>query len=168
MTSTPPPPTGEPVDPLGYDPAEGLALLSQSRKNVVASQQLDFGPWWYVPVLAFVFPAMHTFIWSGGLLGTVLGLFGIGGLVGVFVHDMQRRRVRAKWVSPAKRNRVGNIVGITTNFCLIFGWIQLSDLARDRPVDNLVIAVVGYIATLVVLVTSRHLLLRERRKVLSS
>ena len=60
MTSTPPPPTGEPVRPLGYDPAEGLALLHQSQETILVDQQLDFGPWWYVPVLGSLYPALFT------------------------------------------------------------------------------------------------------------
>ena len=160
MTATPPPTDGT-GDPLGYDPADGLSLLHQSRDQVIADHQLDYGPWWYPPILAFAFPAFYTWAWVGGPFGRAIGLIGAVSLLLVLFHDRHRRKVRPHWVSPSERNRIGNIVGLTTNFFVISGWVSGSRLARDEGVVDWVIIVVGYIATLLVLTIARSVMHRE-------
>ena len=170
MTSTPPPPTGEPVSPLGYDPAEGLALLHQSQETVLVDQQLDFGPWWYVPVLGFLYPALFTWIWGElGGLGAIIGVTAISVAALTLVHDRRRRGARVSWAIPSKRNGRGMAIMFAMNFVTTFGWLQTSFYADDLPVRRyLLVMLVGWLVTMAVIAVARSALLREREKVLGS
>ena len=174
MTSTPPSPTGEPLEPLGYDPAEGLALLSQSRKNVVVDQQLDFGPWWYVPVLALFYAAVFAWMVSGtGATVLVCTALAVAGLCGVIAHDRRRRGVRPGWPSPLGRSGRGTtiflVMSTVLNGGLIIGSGEASRWFRSQESASLLaLSLLMWIFATAVLSITRFALHRERDRVLSS
>ena len=91
-------------DPLGYDPAEGLALLDSSGDASALAQQLDFGPIWYVVVLGATPAALTTWFFGGlGLLGGVIGLSAIAAIIATFLHDRRRRGVSLGFVVPHEK-----------------------------------------------------------------
>ena len=166
MTSATPPTSGA-GDPLGYDPADGLALLNQSQETVVVLQQLDFGPWWYVPVLSLAYPAIFGWI-SGesGVLGVVFAVVAVVGGCLVAIHDRRRRGVRLSWESRVSRS--GRAMGImfATNFVLIAASLQTSYLFDGRDGLSLIgISVIWWVGSIVVLSIARAALHRERAKV---
>ena len=166
MTSTPPPPTGE---PLGY-PAKDLTLLNQSRQSVIADYQLDFGPWWYVPLLAALFPA--ACIWlrgEFGWVGVVVGIGAVTSFVAVVAHDSRRRRVRARWTPPSQRNRRGVVLMFLMNFVLISGWIRASLWLADASAPGFLAGMaIGWGLSVAVLTVVRMLVRRERERVLGT
>ena len=81
-----------------FDPKSDLELLNRARSAVDVDHVLDFGPWWYAPLLTNCLAGATLF---GRELGTTTSfiLGGIGLLSGLIVagHDFGRRTIRPKF-----------------------------------------------------------------------
>lgn len=165
MNTTPPPPSG---DPLGYDPAEGLAMLKQSQDQVVAAHQLDFGPWWYSAIFGAVHPALFAWVLGdGGLIVSITALLAIAGFSTVAIFDRPRSGIHMGWLATGNRNRRGMTITFLMNFVLIFGWLQAMNWFDDQESLSLLgFALIGWAATTAVFLVVRAAMHRERRKVL--
>lgn len=81
-----------------FDPKADLELLNRAKSSVDIDHVLDFGPWWYAPLIASCL-AGATLFGQDFTTSTSFVLGGIGVLSGLVVmsHDFGRRTVRPKF-----------------------------------------------------------------------
>lgn len=151
------------ADPI--DPAADLDLLDRAQSVVDVDQILDFGPWWYAPLLAALIGGLTLFGQDvGGIANVAAGVVGVAAGIIVAIHDHRRRAVRLR----GSARSAGLLAVIVVLFLVLIGsWgTAVSSLGYERFVP-------GY-AVLAWLLTSMTLLgvragfhaLRRRRPVL--
>ena len=117
------------------DPAEDLELLERARSLVDVDQLLDFGPWWYAPLLATMIGGLTLFGHDIDDLGNVAaGVAAVAAAAVVAIHDYRRRKVRLR-----RSARGLAFLGLITALCwlLIAAWgTALSSLGYDRFVPG--------------------------------
>ena len=145
----------------GVDAEADLALLSRARSSVVVDQTLDFGPWWYAPLLATLIGAATLMgesaagRWNFAFAGAAL-------LCGALVagHDYGRRAVHAR---PSMRTAVVVAPIVIGIFGLLVGWgTALSTMGYDRFVPRW--GLLFWAGTTCLLLLVRHLLHSVRRR----
>lgn len=143
------------------DPTSDLALLERAKSSIEEDQILDFGPWWYAPLIATLIAGVT--LWGqetdGGwnLVAGVVGLLSGGA---VAIHDHRRRMVR-----PRKTVRGAALLApvVVLTFATMAAWgTAVSTLGYDRFVPGY--AVLGWVLTSLVLLGARTLLLTIRRR----
>lgn len=144
------------------DAAADLELLDRAKSVVHVDQFLDFGPWWYAPLLATTVggvvlfgQAFTNFFWNG-----VVGVVAVAAGCVVSVHDYRRRTVRSR-----RSTRGVAFVGLIVLLCwlIIAAWgTAISSLGYERFVPGY--AAVGWVLTSLVLLGVRVVLLAIRRQ----
>ena len=87
---------GSSTSPI-VDPAADLELLDRAKSTVPIDEFLDFGPWWYAPLLATLIGGLSLFgadVDSGWNLAAGVVAVAAGGVVAI--HDFKRRAVRSR------------------------------------------------------------------------
>lgn len=153
-----------PPDSDGADvnPAVALATLHQSKQKAEADFWLDYGPWWYVPVISLLLASYATVIAHDVI---VLQLVNSLVLLALIFHDRRRRRVFIDrgWSKHA-RSRPGLIV---VQVGLVLAWAVGVIWARVNDADFFpVFTIVGFALTLIAQVALRAYMERERSRVL--
>lgn len=100
-----------------FDPKADLELLERSKSSVAVNDVLDFGPWWYAPLLATCVGGLTLFGAAFGAPANIafgIAGFGAGGIMAV--HDYRRRTVRPKF----SRHAFGLLAGI-----FAIAWVTL-------------------------------------------
>jgi hypothetical protein len=121
------------------DPASDLDLLDRAQSTVDVDQVLDFGPWWYAPLLATMIGGLTLFGQATSRwLSIVAGLAAVTAGVVLSVHDYRRRKVRLRR-SMRSAVFIGLIVVIT--WLLIAAWgTAISSLGAERFVPGPAVA----------------------------
>lgn len=148
--------------PRSVDPAADLALLGRAKSVAHLDQFLDFGPWWYAPMLATTIGGLMLFgqavgnlFWNGaiGLVAVMAGAL-------VTVHDYRRRAVRS---GPSTRG--AGFLGLIVVLCwlIIAAWgTVISSLGYERFFPGY--AVGGWALTTLVFLGVRAILLAIRSR----
>lgn len=90
------------AQPSTFDPEADLELLERSRSSVAINDVLDFGPWWYAPLLATCVGGLTLFGQEfGAAINIFYGVAGFGAGTIMAVHDYRRRTVRPKFSGKA-------------------------------------------------------------------
>lgn len=154
------------VPEADVDPASDLALLKRAKSSVALDQVLDFGPWWYAPLLATLIGGLTIF---GNDVSE--GTNRIAGVVAVIAgalvawHDYRRRPVRPK---PSRRSAPLVAVVVVGLFVVMSLWgTAVSSTGFDRLFPGY--AAVGWLLTTAVLLGVRSVLhvARKKRVILS-
>jgi len=144
------------------DPAADLELLARARSEADIDQFLDFGPWWYAPLLATMIGGLTLFGRGFDTVGSLLILavaLTAGGIVGA--HDRRRRAVRLR---PTRRGLGFLLIMIAFLWALMAAWgTAASSIDWDTSVPGY--AAIGWALTTLTLLAVRTLLdvVRQRR-----
>ncbi|MEL7158973.1 MAG: hypothetical protein AAFN30_20600 [Actinomycetota bacterium] len=150
-----------PADPATRTPSDDLALLERAASVVNTDQYLDFGPWWYAPMLATSIGGLSLFGPAvDGDWKAVTALVAVGAGAVVSVHDYRRRTVRLR---PSIRGAVYVTGMVVLIWMLVATWgTALSALGWERFVPGYAIA--AWVLTSLLLLGVRATLLRARRR----
>lgn len=149
-----------------FDPQADLELLQRSKSAVAIDDVLNFGPWWYAPLLATCVGGLTLFgqdyDYALNALYAIAG-FGSGALMAV--HDYRRRTVRPKFSFTS----LGLIVGIVAIMWLtVAAWgTAISTIGYDDFV--ILPAVIAWTITAAAFLAIRQILhaLLARRSVIA-
>lgn len=114
-----------------FDAAADLDLLSRAKASVHTDLILDFGPWWYAPLLATTVGGLTLF---GQAMNTASSLvFGaVALLAGGFmsVHDFRRRPVKSR---PSMRGAGFLVAMVIVSWIVVGLWgTAVSSLGYER------------------------------------
>ena len=144
------------------DPAADLELLDRAQASVELDQVLDFGPWWYAPVLAAFVAATALFVQdTSSTASRIVWAVAFGAGAYVAWHDYRRRGVRSR---PSTRAFAMRAPIALAAFALLMLWeLTISTVGYGRFVPGY--AVLGWLLTTVLLLGLRSGLhaLRNRR-----
>ena len=148
-------------------PSTRPLLLDRAKSVVELDSFLDFGPWWYAPLLATTIGSLSLWshdLWS--LAGLTLGATTITTAVVVSVHDYRRRLVQANTKSARGAIYLAAIVILVWVIIALWG-TAISAIGYDRFVPTF--AAVGWVLTCLALLGLRAALIsiRQRRLPLS-
>lgn len=115
------------------DPATDLELLDRAQHLIEVDQILDFGPWWYAPLLATLIGGLSLFGQdTTDATNVAAGVVAIGAAVVMSIHDHRRRGVRHRSSVTGKGiATVGLSVFIGLAFVASWG-TAVSTLGYDR------------------------------------
>lgn len=132
---TTPTPEGRPSASRPIDPAADLDLLDRARSVVDLDQMLDFGPWWYAPLLATMIGGLTLFGQDvSGVTNVAAGVVALLAAIIVAAHDHRRRPVRLR----GSARGVG-FLGLIIVLCwvIIAAWgTAISSLGYERFVPG--------------------------------
>jgi hypothetical protein len=148
-----------------FDPQSDLELLNRARSAVDVDHVLDFGPWWYAPLLTNCLAGATLFGRLGTTTSFILG--GIGLLSGLVVagHDFGRRTIRPKF---SFRSTAMLAIIVLIVFVILGLWgTAVSSIGAERFLPWYAIA--GWLLTAALFLGIRAVShwLRSRRTVLS-
>ncbi len=153
-------------EPPELDPAADLDLLDRARSVVEVDQVLDFGPWWYAPLLATMIGGLTLFGHDVTGFGTATAAGVVALLAGgiLAVHDYRRRSVRLR-----RSARGAGFLGlfVLVAWLIIGAWgTAVSSLGYERFVPGY--AVLAWMLTTAALLGIRAGLqvIRSRRRAL--
>lgn len=117
------------------DAAADLELLDRAKSRVDIDQFLDFGPWWYAPLLATVLGGFSLFGQDFSNLWNIL--FAVAGLAAgcaVSIHDFRRRAVRLR---PTRRSAAFVVFIVVISWMMVAAWgTAISSLGYERFVPG--------------------------------
>jgi len=136
-----------------FDPQADLDLLDRAKSTVHINNTLDFGPWWYAPLLATCVSGLTLFGHAATTLSSILYLVA-GSLAGAImgIHDYRRRTVRPKFSMQG----AGLIVGIfIITWAMISLWsVAVYSVGYDRFMPGY--AILGWLLTTVAFLVIRQ------------
>lgn len=136
-----------------FDPRSDLDLLQRARSSVDMSHILDFGPWWYAPMLATCIAGLTLFSQTSSFLSAVvIGLLGFGSGAFGAIHDFRRRTVRPK--KSIRSTGFMAIIVLTSLFVISLWGTAISSLGYERFFPGY--ALLGWMLT-----TAMFLLIRQ-------
>lgn len=151
----------EPSTSSIVNPAADLDLLERARSTVPIDEFLDFGPWWYAPLLATLIGGLSLFgadVDNGWSIAAGVVAVAAGGVVAV--HDHRRRTVRSR---PSKRGVGFLALTLLIMWVIIAAWgTAQSSLGIERFVP--VYAALAWVLTSLVLLAIQQALLAIRRR----
>lgn len=115
------------------DVAEALAALESAQETTKADHILDFGPWWYAPIYAFAFAAGATSL--AGHAGTWFGALGNLVVLGVVLHDRNRRQIELASPVGASYYRFPVLVSLVALGVVACGWFAAATIIDGESVD---------------------------------
>lgn len=102
------------------DPEEALKLLADSKASVPVNDLLDFGPWWYAPMLATSIGGLTLFGRGWDVTFNVLcGIAGFGCGIYMAVHNYRSRKVRPR---PTVRSAGTLMIVVLISWIVIGLW----------------------------------------------
>jgi len=142
--------TPQPSD--GFDPQADLDLLDRAKASVGINNTLDFGPWWYAPLLATCVAGCSLFGRAGALTSALWGVLGLTAAVAMAAHDYRRRTVKPKFSLQS----AGLLFGIVIiSWAVVAAWgTAVSSTGYERFVPGF--AILGWLLT-----TAVFLLIRQ-------
>ncbi len=113
------------------DPAADLAMLDRAMSSVDLDQALDFGPWWYAPMISTMVASVTLFSQPGaGDWSFVFAIVAIATGTAVSVHDYRRRKVRLRPGVASFKVLFPMVLGA---FVLLAAWgTAVSSIGYDR------------------------------------
>lgn len=143
------------------DPAADLELLDRARKNAVVDDVLDFGAWWYAPMIATMVGGL-TLYGRGGddRWSLAYGLAAVVATIVTVVHDYRRRKVRSRTTVTS----IVYVVAVVLLLLLVTGlWgTAVSSVGYDDFVPGY--AIVGWLLTTGFFLAVRAALTSFRRR----
>lgn len=147
--------------PHSVDAASDLQILNRAKSATEVDQFLDFGPWWYAPLLAITVGGLVLFGQAfDNLWNVVVGGAAVAAGCVVSIHDYRRRAVRLR---PTTRSAALTGLVIVICWAIIAAWgTAISSLGYERFVPGY--AALGWLATSLVFLGIRQGLMAIRRR----
>jgi len=139
------------------DPVADLALLDQVKRNVERHDLMNFGPWWYAPVLATMAASLTLFNRGAEFAWEIAYLVVAAGMLVLSVgHHYLRRNVRTRF----SREGFGAMLVVAALCWLVtVAWgVAVSTLGYDAFVPGY--AILAWFLTVGYFLAIRQVLLR--------